>query len=123
LPVQTVGTFPEEDPESEAFWQFSAIRASRCKTFGKAFRVWALMLDATKNRAGMVEITQAELGRRADLSEKTIRTFYRQFEEDGLLEKRRNSAGRIKFYITPEAFWNRRLVIRNREVKTRRKAA
>ena len=107
------------DKKSESknkFWMIDHVEAEHLKSFGDGWRVFTLILQGTGSK-GQIDITQAEISRRADMPERSVRYYYKKFKEDGLIEKRRNHNGRMKYFVSPEYFWNYRLVYRNADVE------
>lgn len=101
------------------FWMLDHVRNEQITCFGDGYRVFMLILQGTSSM-GQIDVTQAELAVRSGLSERAIRDHYAKFKADGLIERRRNGNGRVKFFVTPEYFWNYKLDIRDDKVARRK---
>lgn len=88
------------------------IRNERLTIFGPRYQVWNLILQ-TLDGNGFVKATQKEISIRYGVSERTIQDHFKELKSAGMLEKKRDSEGRMRFWATPEHYWNYKLFRRN----------
>jgi len=93
-------------------------RNERLEVFGPRYRVWQLILQTLTSR-GFVNGTQREISIRAGIQERAVQKHFTAFKQAGMLEKKRDPDGRMKFWVAPEHYWNYKLHVRNRKLAER----
>jgi len=106
------------DEKQRDFFMSDPIRNERLEVFGVRYQVWQVILQSV-DRLGYVKATQVQLAIRSGVTERAMRSHFAAFKQAGMIEKRRDSSGRMRFYVCPEHYWNRKNVVVNKELKSR----
>lgn len=111
------------DPDKTGFYMLDPLRSERIddSVFGIRWRLWSVMLQKTDDR-GFIGHTQNSLAIQFDMTERQVRKHYSVFKAANMIEKCKDSEGRVRFRVCPEYFFNFNRISRNKEVRERRSA-
>lgn len=108
------------DPDKTGFYMVDPLRSERIDdaVFGVRWRIWSVILQGTDDR-GFIGHTQNSLSIRLGVTERQMRSHFSVFKKAKMIEKGKDSDGRIRFRVCPEYFYNFNRVSRNDEVRKR----
>lgn len=112
------------DPDKTGFYMTDPVRCERIddKVFGIRHRLWSVILQRTDDR-GFIGHTQNSLAIQFNMTERQIRKHFSVFKDAGMIERGKDSEGRVRFRVCPEYYFNYDRKSRNDEVRKRQGTA
>lgn len=112
------------DPDDTGFYMTDPVRCERIddSVFGVRWRIWSVILQRTDDR-GFIGHTQNSLAIQFGMTERQIRKHFAVFKDAGMIERGKDSDGRVRFRVCPEYFFNFTRKSRNDEVRKRSNTA
>jgi len=110
----------KDDDLKRKFVMSDPIENERIDVFGTRYKVWQIALQSLVGH-GFVGFTQREISFRAGISERAVQSHFAAFKDANMIERKRDSHGRMRFWVCPEHYWNYKNVIRNKYLGKRKK--